>query len=66
MRHYIKIALLFLTVVSCRSQVNQLKDKRQKKEIEKEISESSTQPESIKTGADNYTAYLPLLKDCYG
>ena len=63
MRHYIKIALLFLTVVSCRSQVNQLKDKRQKKEIEKEISESSTQPESIKTGADNYTAYLPLLKD---
>jgi uncharacterized protein YbbC (DUF1343 family) len=61
MRHYIKIGLLFLTVVSCRSQVNQSKDERQKKEIGKEMSEGDTQAESIKTGAENL-AYLPLLK----
>ncbi|MDN3676363.1 DUF1343 domain-containing protein [Flavobacterium paronense] len=56
MRHYIKIGLLFLTVVSCRSQVNQPKDKTQKTDVGKEMSES------IKTGADNIDAYLPLLK----
>ena len=61
MRHYIKIGLLFLSVVSCRSQVNPPKDERQNTDAGKVMSEGSAQPKSIKTGAEN-SAYLPLLK----
>lgn len=47
-----------LLMVSCGSSVKKKEEREKKKEV---IIENAT-PE-IKTGADNYTAYLPLLKD---
>ncbi|MBC7525522.1 MAG: DUF1343 domain-containing protein [Flavobacterium sp.] len=54
-----KIGLLFLIFISCKSQINQ-------KQIENEESKQDTNITSfskVKTGAENSIEYLPLLKD---
>lgn len=55
------LLFLLLVVFSCGSSIKEkeVSDKRQKAE---DVSES-TLPPAIKTGADNYDAYLPLLKN---
>ena len=60
MRCFIKIGLLFLIITSCKSQVSQSIVENEK--VKFGISENKIVLE-IKTGADNYTTYLPLLKD---
>lgn len=62
MKHYIKIGLLFLMIVSCKGQVNQSTSESNKEAVPY-ITEHRTQNTKISTGADNAQAYLPLLKD---
>lgn len=50
-----------MTITSCKSQVNKVEDERSK--VKKEISENRMPFTEIKTGAENSTEYLPLLKD---
>jgi uncharacterized protein YbbC (DUF1343 family) len=63
MQYFIKIGLLFFIVVSCKSQVSQSKVERPKAEVKKEILQTRKPDTLILTGADNFDAYLPLLKD---
>ena len=63
MRYFIKAGLLFLIISSCKGQTNLAKVESQKTGVRKEKAESGIQNAEIKTGADNSTVYLPLLKD---
>ena len=63
MRYFIKVGLLFLIITSCKGQTNLAKDESQKAGVGKEKAESGIQNAEMKTGTDNSTVYLPLLKD---
>ena len=63
MRYFIKVGLLFLIISSCKGQTNPSKVESQKAGVGKEKAESEIQNAEIKTGADNSTVYLPLLKN---
>ncbi len=62
------VLFLLLTVFSCGSSIKEkeTRDKRQETDGTRQLSESQkekTPLTEIKTGADNYTVYLPLLKN---
>lgn len=52
------VLFLFLSIVACGNSIKRTDDREKKKE---NFSEEPVEP--LKTGADNYLAYLPLLKD---
>ncbi|MGH2667281.1 exo-beta-N-acetylmuramidase NamZ family protein [Flavobacterium sp.] len=55
------LLFLLLVVFSCGSSIKE-KERRNKEQEPEDVSESAL-PKKIKTGADNYDAYLPLLKN---
>ncbi|MES2748241.1 MAG: DUF1343 domain-containing protein [Bacteroidota bacterium] len=57
MKYLLSSCLLFLGCLSCGSSTKKLEVQNTKYE------ENTTKTEAIKTGADNYATYLPLLKD---
>ena len=58
MKYFIVSCLLFLGCLSCGSSVKSQEAKGKSHEVA-----TTTTATEIKTGADNYAAYLPLLKD---
>jgi uncharacterized protein YbbC (DUF1343 family) len=53
---------LFLTIVACGNSIKRQETKEKKKDGAEKIVVKNSEMAPIKTGADNYSAYLPLLK----